>query len=410
MFTSPYTAFLPLMQRFGRPSVDSYGAIQEPEVPDFAGGYQPSLSPGRENIPENIPSPPSGLLERIADRMSGMGYGGGEEERRAALRRALMVGGANLLGNSMKKGLGGLPEAMAAGMGGYGEGLQEQAALRRQREQDDLQRSQVERQERYADAQIEQMEEGRKAKQEEFQEAIRARAELVKQRRDALERLPPEQRSRLEPLLGSEEFDKAYLGVTAPPDPEKRVPGFELSPGQDRYELVDGKWTKVASKAPLPKEGGSEKPPWASGQFDYVTRGDQMVKIDKATGTVTPVYSFTGTGADRENARIAVARDLTRSQIENWSDTTKAPDPRQIFADNYRWTQEIVQDKKGAPAPPGNRPPEQKLKDIEFELGSNLPGPLRQAVLEDLKRGMSPREVQAEIERDYPHLRKKKRR
>lgn len=403
MFTSPY--FMnPRRYGFQRPAPD----------PAEENGF---FRPLPEEEPPAGPPPPSGLLERIADRMSGLGYGGGEEERRAALRRALMVGGANLLGNSMKKGLGGLPEAMAAGMGGYDEGLQEQAVMRRQREQDDLQRSQVERQERYADAQIEQMEEGRKAKQTEFQEAIRARAEMVKQRRDALESLPPEQRDRLLPMLGSDEFDKAYLDVTAPPDPEKRVPGFELSPGQDRYELVDGKWTKIASKAPLPKEGGSEKPPWASGRFAYVHKGNQYVKVDKATDTVTPIYTFTGTGADKDAAAIAVARDMAKYQVENWTPgpgvTEKPPDLyEQTLQRSLAWArQNITGGRSSGPEPvPNNRPPEQKLKDIEFELGSNLPGPLRQAVLEDLKRGMSPREVQAEIERDYPHLRKKKRR
>jgi hypothetical protein len=341
-----------------------------------------------------------GFMDRLAAGMSDYGYGGGEEAKRAALQRALSALGVRMLAGATKEGAGAIAPAVGEAFGAYQGGLEEQREQRRKEDSDRLVAEQYQRQRDLADAQIENYRDDNVRASEAAQEKLRQRAAEVARQREIVAKLPPDQATLLEPSVGNEKFDERLWEITKPKEP-KDV-GFTLGEGQVRYDAAG----KIIASGP-PKSAGAGDKPWAG--IDYVARGDQLVKINKATGKVEPVFEFSGTGADPAPQRRAITTDLYKQILENWNPeaypeyikkgTQDAPDPKKIWDGAWGFAGRYVGGKESAPPPPV-RKPAQKLADIESVLGRKLPAAVRKAVLEDLARGMLPRDIVAELQKD----------
>lgn len=378
----------------------------------YPGSTSSSVFHGQQQQPPRL-----GLLDRLAGRLSDFGYGSGEEDKRAALRRALAAMGARMASGALTEGTAALAPAIAQGFAGYQQGLSDLNQQHRQERGDELQAEQLERQNRIADAQIENYEADNQRAANDAAARLQARKDLIEGRRAALEKLTPEQRARLEPHVGDEKFDDRLWEITKPPEIPKPEGGFTLGEGQVRYG-PDGK--VIATGPPKTRGAGSDRPPWYG--VDYVTRGNQLVKIDKNTGAVTPVYTFEGGGADPVPQRRAIAKDQYDQIVENWNPeaypeyikkgTTDTPDLRKIWDDQWKFAGNYVGGKPGpaAPAPetitgtrvtiPGdpepNRPLEMRVQDVVAAFGGKLPPAVLDQVRRDLRTKL-PREVVAQI-------------
>lgn len=295
---------------------DMFSRGDEPEFDDDRQDWQLPASLGSQDRgavpqtpePREVPAP-GGMLDRFADRMSDMGFGGDAIDKRNALRRALSGAGARLAAGANKEGLAGLGPAIAEAMTGYQGGLAQAREMRmvdekvaREAEQDRVQSG-------YMEALTDQMRGKPGAADEERQRMLRERAALVAQRKETLAGLPPEQAKVMAPFVGSEKWDEYLFKVTG--EPPKEESGFTLGEGEVRYGPNGEVIARGPAKTYAPGSGGK---PWEGVQ--YLSKGNELVKIDKATGTVTPLYNFSGTGADPIPQRRAIASDIFRNSLE----------------------------------------------------------------------------------------------
>lgn len=245
---------------------DLLGSVRRRRQPDL---YFDSDTEGSGNqdagvqqygAPEQEPlgRPRGSFLDTVASRLGDLGYGGGEEAKRVALRRALGAVGARLVAGSTKEGFGALAPAVSGGFGAYrGEledlekGRKEDAALKLKQDQADLQA-------RYTGALTRQAEEGVLSKEEKAAQAravIEERKALVARQRAAIATRSEAEKSRLEPLVGTPDFEAGWLKITEDPKPIKPEE-FSLSQGEDRYRVgADGKPVLIASRPPAPRVG-----------------------------------------------------------------------------------------------------------------------------------------------------------
>lgn len=308
------------------PEVDDEDRWRWPVVLPGGGAYDgPDAEPDRD-VDDNAVVPPHGLLDRLAGRMSDMGFGGGEEAKRTALRRAVGTLGSRLASGALKEGLGALAPAVGAAFDSY------QGNLAEQRDRRDLEAKTAAAMEHdkvaseYTKALTEQMQGKPGAAEAEMRRKFQERAQLIADRKAVLEGLSPEHQKIMAPFVGSDKWDEYLFKVTGEP-PKKPDEGFTLGEGQVRYDAQGNVIARGPAKTFSP--GAGDKP-WEA--FQYVTRGNELVKVNRATGAVEPVYSFSGTGADPLPQRRAIASDLFRAMLDNGGAVVKPDGTRDVKA------------------------------------------------------------------------------
>lgn len=249
------------------------GILGDAERLDFA-----SMPPPQEtSVPEPMPGFDMEAARKDA-RRQGLG----------ALGMALLQGaGTGDYTGSLARGFAGMAETRHRVM---------QEAEQRQRldQREAREREAYDRQDRMSRAQIENYEEDNRRQRELADAQLRAREIDTEKQRQAVERLPPEVQGRLEPFIGTPDFYKNYWEATTPPKPEKPE-YFELSPGETRYQIKDGKPVPIMSRPPAPGSStDGSKPPttriWSDGStrqwnaetksWDVVAEGGG-VKLEK---------------------------------------------------------------------------------------------------------------------------------
>lgn len=273
---------------------------------------------------EAAPPQPAGLLERIADSMSDMGYGGGEEAKRAALRRALGAMGSRMAAGALKEGTAAIAPAISAGFDAYGGGLEEQRA-RRDLEEKQAQAAQGDQvQQDYMRALTEQIQGKPGAAAEEARRKLRERMALVAERRAVLETLAPEQAKLMAPFVGSEKWDEYLFKVTG--DKPKEDGGFTLGEGQVRYDAEGNVIARGPAKTFAPDRGGDA---WGSGKL--ITRGSETIVV-YPDGTKRSIHTFEGGGADPMPQIRQMAQSLFNARVERADGPMKkTPDGSEIL-------------------------------------------------------------------------------
>lgn len=287
-------------------------------------GKEGTMGSQEQAAPEApAPPPASGLLDRVADRMSDMGYGGGEEARRNALRRALGAMGARMAAGATKEGFGALAPAVGAGLESYQGGLVEQRDRRDQEAKLAQQAEQERVQGEYTQALTEQLRGKPGAAEAERRRLLQERAALIASRREALAGLgDPELEKRLGPLVGSEKFDDYFFEATGKETP-KPPEGFTLGEGQVRYDAQGNVIARGPAKTFAPDRGGDRVDPWGDGKL--ITRGNESILV-YPDGSKRQIHVFAGGGADPMPQIRQMAQSLFNARVER-GDGPKKQDP-----------------------------------------------------------------------------------
>lgn len=302
----------------------------------FANGIEPDLDPetqtwkwptqvptGRSSPAPTPPSPvtaagddpakpaPAGLLDRIAARMGDAGYGGGEDAKRIALRRALGAMGARMVAGSMKEGFGALAPAVSAGYSTFSGDLASQKEQRDTEEKDAAavaiaaQKEAV--QERYTKALTDQAQSTIVNKGDAAavaKQKVADRVALIAGRREAVAQLDPTLQKRLAPLIGADDFDKFYYDATGVDAPAKKD---VRSVGGDLVLVNPDSTTKVLYRSPVIPAAGEPKAPVTRNLADGTTA--QWNPATKSWETIA-----TKTGKD---ARQAAAQKLYQDALRD---------------------------------------------------------------------------------------------
>lgn len=291
-------------------------------------------NPSPPDPPVDDPAAPAatGLLDRIAARMGDAGYGGGEDAKRIALRRALGAMGARMSAGAMKEGFGALAPAVSAGYSTYSGDL---ASQKDQRDQDakDTAAAAVAAQkegvqERYTRALTVQAESGITSKADAAAAAkqkVADRAALIAGRRDAVGKLSPDVQKRLAPLIGADDFDKFYFDATGTEAPAKN--DIRTVSG-DLVQVNPDGTTKVLYRSPvLPAGGGDggDKAPTTRNLADGTT-----AQWNPGTKSWETIATKTGKDSQQEEAQ--------RLYREALKDPTHALAARVLGKDNVSRT------------------------------------------------------------------------
>lgn len=316
---------------------------QEGEVEQFL-GPEPPLPP---SAPPVAP-PPRGLLDRVADRMNDLGYGGGEEARRVALRRALGAFGSRLAAGAMKEGLGGLAPAVGEGFGAYEGGLAEQRK-RRDIEGEISRQAEGERvQQQYMDALTEQMQGNAGEKARSLREAIETRKALIDERRAYLDTLDPEKRERLAPLIGADpdQWNRYVYETGAPPKPKEPD---RRSVGGDVVEIGDdGKVTVLYRSPKEPKEPREPGAPTTRDFPDGTER--QWNPGTKTWDVIARKPAGSGKAFDQRGEATRIYTDALKDKSHSAYRSKAGPDGADIPDVKATW--KAAWEAAGAAAPP----------------------------------------------------------
>lgn len=362
------------------------------ELDNFLGPRAaPSVVP-----PPDQPAPPRGLLDRVADRMGDLGYGGGEDAKRAALQRALGAFGARLSAGAMKEGLGGIGSAVSEGFGAYEGGLLEQRkrrdeedALHRQAEGDEVQRG-------YMKAITSQMEGKPAAEAASLRQAIEARKAKVEERRAWLGQQAPDVQKRLGALIGADEDQwNRYVYESGAPPEEEKPDRVSLSEGEDVYERQpDGTMKRVLSRPPRPRESGGDRAPRAFS----LSPGEQRYE-EQPDGTYKLVVERpkTAAGSKPFDQRAEATRIYTDAlKDKSHSAYRSAPGPGGQDVPDVKATWKAAFEAAGAAAPP---PPPRVNSTNDAANDSPMANHARNKAVAALRRGAPEAAVLAELKK-----------
>lgn len=298
----------------------------------LAAGLTRNPSPPGPPVDDPAAPAPTGLLDRIAAKMGDAGYGGGEDAKRTALRRALGAMGSRMVAGSMKEGFGALAPAVSAGYSAYSGDL---AGQKEQRDQDakDAAAAAVAAQkegvqERYTRALTAQAESGITSKADAVAAAkqkVAARAALIAGRRDAVGKLSPDVQKRLAPLIGADDFDKFYFDATGIEAPAKND---IRNVGGDLVQVNPDSTTKVLYRSPVAPAsggGGEGKAPTTRNMADGTT-----AQWNPGTNSWETIATKTGKDSQQEEAQ--------RLYREALKDPTHALAARVLGKDNVSRT------------------------------------------------------------------------
>lgn len=232
----------------------------------------------------------------------GFNYGLSDEQRRAALRAAMLEAGLRMSAGATREGFGAINSGFVSGMDAYRQELarihQEEEKKREREAEEEI------RQERLAVMREEA--EDRKRRREAEEGATREHEEEIARRNQALEGVEDEKtREVLRLRVGERDFWKVYDRRTAPP-PEKKAkaPITKKFPDNTmrQYDGETGEWRVVGRGAP--------------GRSEEEKAAEKAAKAAKAK-TSRAEEEARKEALRREDEYVQTWRDQTRAKLES---------------------------------------------------------------------------------------------
>lgn len=271
----------------------------------------PDLSPPPPNL---SPMLPTDHLGGLADQLGSLGTNTTGDDRRDALRQALIQSGLTIASHAGTQGLGALAPGLLTGMASYKSDLQQVDAQRQMAakeaaaEEDRKARLAID-QGRYQQESVD--------RQAALSDKSQAAAAILQNKKDALARhtamldkiKDPDLKDQLAPLAGDQTgaFEKAYATAIKP---ESTKQGIQIvRPGETLYDLDTGKPRFSLPPARVPSEPG----------WEVVKQDDgTLMRVNKITGQASPVQTPPLAGlAKGEKAEVR------QDELRIWADNVR---------------------------------------------------------------------------------------
>lgn len=274
------------------------GAPPAPPAPPTFGEPGPQgLFPAQPKLTASAPAgsldAPAGndLLSRFASRLGNFGAAAGPDDRREALRQAMIQAGLTMASNAGTHGLGAIAPALLGGFATYRGAVEQSAAGREHSAQ--VQAAEDDRKSRLA------MDQGHYKQQADLQQqAIDARGDAAQAKKDQeqakldthqkmldqIQKDNPQLAAKLAPLAGSDSnaIETAYMASLKPEKAGKGPQLKDVPSGSALWSIdEDGTPHQVVPAARIPGVNLG---------WDVITRPDGSVyRLSKNTGEVAPV-------------------------------------------------------------------------------------------------------------------------
>lgn len=346
-----------------------------PAPPSFGEPGPQGLYPAQPKLTAIAPAddqaapPGNDLLSRFASRLGGFGTATTDDDRRQALRQALIQAGLTMASNAGTHGYSAIAPALLGGFATYRGAVDQAAAGREQaaKEQaaeDDRKARLAMDQGRYKQ-QADLQEQAQQDRRDQAQAKVDQRQARLDQHQEMLKVIgetDPKLAAKLAPLAGSDSnaIETAYMASLKPEKPAKGPQLKDVPSGSALWSIGEDGTPKLVVPA--------ARVPGVNLGWDLVTRPDgTLVRINKNTGEVAPVATPPINSASP--AALAEERRKTASGLFNamvaagtvpLGPDGQTPDAEAGYAKALEAADRLVAGRRGGALAPGVTPPPPK--------------------------------------------------